>query len=258
MKLRYPKRGTPAFALLSCILLAHYGWLKFAGHGHAVYVMDWTLRLVILAVAWEALKPGMTPWYPVIRVRDWLIGLLCMYLMAKYAEFFVGVLAYEFFGIVTYVHFGYPLLPMGPMFMFDMTVGLLLVALSEEVVYRKLFVDLWREKGWRTWSIYLSSSFAFGLLHVNQGNMRLPETFLWGLFMMWIYRRTNSLPFIVLLHWIANVLMFGTDHIGPYTLESDFWCDLAIGCTRQEFFDEIMENYEQFDLSSPITDKDQP
>lgn len=234
-ELGYARRGNLAL-LISCIALFHFGWFKFFGHGQLVYVMDWVLRVAILALAWESLKREFRPWYPVARPRDWVIGVFLMYLIVKYNGDFVSIFFFIVFSAQEFRYFAFPILEPSVFWLFDLLFGLFLVGLTEEFVYRKLFVDLWREKKWPTWALYLISSSFFGLLHANQGNLRFFETFIWGLFLMWMYRRSNSLAFVIMLHWFANILSNTADKFPYYTLQSDFWCGLALKCVQKEIF----------------------
>lgn len=234
METGYSRRGT-APLLLCSIALLHLGWLKFFGYGEAVYIMDWVVRLAVLAVAWQAIKSGMPPWYPELPLRAWILWLVLAYLAT-------GCIGIGKDLILALLNTGdlrlqqYPRLEIGLVWAVDMTAGLLLVALTEEAVYRKTFADLWRERQWPVWSLYLASPAAFGLLHINQGLGQFISTYLWGLFFLWAYRRTGNLPLVVLIHWLVN-LWFFNDHLLPYyTLQSDFLCNLAPKCIQAEAF----------------------
>lgn len=220
--------------LACCIAIFHFGWLKFLGHGEAVYLADWAVRLAILAVAWPAVRSGMAPWYPAVRPRDWLIGLVSAYLMLGYSDLIVQILFFLLFDLQPVRFMAFPTLEIGTFWWFDLIFGLFLVGLSEELVYRKLFADLWREKGWRTWSLYLISALAFGLLHANQGPVRGPEAIAWGLFFMWLYRRTGSLPFVVALHWLVDAVYFSERFIPYVATDNRLLCAVLPKCVDPE------------------------
>ncbi|MGE0497944.1 MAG: CPBP family intramembrane glutamic endopeptidase [Ramlibacter sp.] len=91
---------------------------------------------------------------------------------------------------------------------FDLTVGLLLVALLEETIFRGLACAvLARYTTNRAW-IALGSAAAFGLIHWSLGLHAVLITGLIGLIFMGAYLRTRSVLPLVLAHFVVNFIDF--------------------------------------------------
>ena len=92
---------------------------------------------------------------------------------------------------------------------FDLTIGLLLVALSEELVYRKLMLDVLAKWQFRLASIYIVSSLLFAALHVYQSAGTTAGAFAAGLILMYVYRKSGTLWVPIAAHYVANLYFFG-------------------------------------------------
>ncbi|OEJ67351.1 hypothetical protein BEN30_09455 [Magnetovibrio blakemorei] len=90
-------------------------------------------------------------------------------------------------------------------FYFDLTVGLALVALSEELVFRYQFVRSFPNS---VAAQYLLSTFAFALIHVPQGVTGVVITGLAGLLLMGLYRATGTLAAPIVAHYLIDLILF--------------------------------------------------
>ena len=91
----------------------------------------------------------------------------------------------------------------------DLTVGLFAVALSEELVFRKLAMRWLEEAGRTPIQILVISALLFSLMHWGSGPGRLLYTFVGGLIYMAAYLRLRRLWPLVLAHWIEDFMAFG-------------------------------------------------
>lgn len=108
---------------------------------------------------------------------------------------------------------GYPPLQSPALVLFDLTIGLALVAVAEEVAFRKVFWAVWQERGWP--GLTVVSSLAFGLLHAPQGVAAVVFTAVSGALLMMAYRTSGSLWVPIGLHYWADLLAFGGLHGMP-------------------------------------------
>ena len=91
----------------------------------------------------------------------------------------------------------------------DLTLGLFLVALSEELVFRKLALS-WLLKTRRPISqIVVISACFFSLMHWGSGPGRVLVTFVIGSIYMMTYLKLRKLWPLVLAHWIEDFIGFG-------------------------------------------------
>jgi uncharacterized protein len=90
----------------------------------------------------------------------------------------------------------------------DLTFGLLLVGLCEELVFRGFLHHLIGRYTQSVWAIVGLSSIAFGLIHWSLGLHAVVVTTLIGAVLMLAYLRTRSLPAIVLAHFAINFIDF--------------------------------------------------
>ena len=83
--------------------------------------------------------------------------------------------------------------PRGLLYAFDITLGLALVALHEELVFRKLGAQVFAAFGWGAWSTILATGLLFGLYHWWRAPAGMIAAGLYGVVAMICYRRTGSL-----------------------------------------------------------------
>jgi len=194
----------PRLLLFLCLAILFTGWVKFLFEGHAVYILGYMFRAICLTVifwscSFRALAAPPSRW----------VGTLVITTIVFYAELTLFQ-AYRYFQVpdpLFYNHL-FPRLENTSFLYFDLTVGLALVALSEEIVFRYLFSKLWQNRGWSTVTLYITSSIAFGLLHLPQGLALVIFAAITGFIFMSLYRFTGSLWPVVTVHYLFNLLVF--------------------------------------------------
>ncbi len=98
-----------------------------------------------------------------------------------------------------------------PLLIFDLSVGLLLVAFSEEILFRGFMKSL-LEKVWgNTLFIIVVSGIIFGLAHWPSGLGRVVYAGLGGMVMMAIYLSSKSLWPTTIAHYLINFWGFWPD-----------------------------------------------
>ncbi|MCD4715348.1 MAG: CPBP family intramembrane metalloprotease [Desulfobacterales bacterium] len=90
----------------------------------------------------------------------------------------------------------------------DLTLGLLMVGISEELVFRGFMHTFISRYTKNSCAIVLISSVAFGLIHWSLGLHAVLITSIVGAILMIAFVRTRSLPAIMLAHFTINFIDF--------------------------------------------------
>lgn len=90
----------------------------------------------------------------------------------------------------------------------DLTFGLALVAVSEEIVFRKIALK-WLES-WlkRPVTIIIISGLFFGASHWGSGFANVSSNFLYGAISMFLFMRSRQLWPQMVAHWLVNFIAF--------------------------------------------------
>ena len=98
--------------------------------------------------------------------------------------------------------------PKGLLYAIDITLGLGLVALHEELIFRKLANQAFSALGWGSWRVILASAVLFGLFHWWRAPAGMIDAAIYGALAMACYRRTGSLWPIGFTHYLLDYLSF--------------------------------------------------
>lgn len=210
------QKGATELHILALILLVSPFYLNdFAN----IFIKDWHLWLFIDYVGLKFFPFVVTLW--LIRsknMRPAEFGLTTQ----SVPSFFVVFLVVALIGTVIDQN-GYQLItklpgysPLGGMpeitspvwNWVDLTLGLLLVGITEELIFRGFmhtFISRYTEN---SFAIVAISSVAFGLIHWSLGLHTVLITSIIGAVFMMVYLRTRSLPAIMLAHFAINFIDF--------------------------------------------------
>lgn len=94
-----------------------------------------------------------------------------------------------------------------PMFLFDSTIGLVLVALSEEVVCRGLTLSVLRERV-STPLLYIVSAGLFSFMHWSLSVHTLFDAFVYGVIFVPAALATRSIWPVVVVHFFVNFVLY--------------------------------------------------
>lgn len=198
-------RMTPTLLLSVCLMIFVVGWTKFMAPSILIYFLDYAFRIVCLMI----LLPGHWRRIFTLPPRPWLalaltipVLMIDLALLAGYWNLPPAAAA-PFLGVADY-----PRLPPSGLLTFDLTVGIALVALSEEAIFRYLFTQSWAERRGSTEALYVFSSLAFGLIHLPRGIAVVVTAGVIGLLYMWLYRRTQSLWPPMIAHYVTDVVAY--------------------------------------------------
>lgn len=198
-----------AGAQLALPLVVFYlGWFKFAAEGTDVYLIDYAQRAVIITLGWAAMTDAFRRPLPPITNPVWAWALIGAAAIVAADTLTAGTPHRQAFDTALFPEVGFPPLEDEVLQAVDLTFGLVLVALSEELVFRRLWSDWWTARRGGAAGLYLGSSLVFGLLHLPQGLADTAVAVIWGLLLMALYRRGGGLALVVLVHYLADLWYF--------------------------------------------------
>jgi uncharacterized protein len=90
----------------------------------------------------------------------------------------------------------------------DLTFGLIIVALTEELIFRGYCYSYLTEKGYSYIKIVVISSIIFGLIHWSVGITAIITTGLWGIFTIVSVKKTDSIYPALLAHYLLDLISF--------------------------------------------------
>jgi uncharacterized protein len=90
----------------------------------------------------------------------------------------------------------------------DLTFGLIIVALSEELIFRGYCYSYLTEKKYSYVKIIVISSVIFGLIHWSIGITAIITTGLWGIFTIISVKKTDSIFPSLLAHYLLDLISF--------------------------------------------------
>ena len=94
-----------------------------------------------------------------------------------------------------------------PIFLFDSTVGLILVGLSEELVCRGLTFSVLKDK-LSIPQLYIASAFLFSLMHWSLSTHTLFDAFIYGLIFVPATLATRSIWPAMITHFVVNFVLY--------------------------------------------------
>jgi len=173
-------------------------------------LQDYLCRLAVLGLAWFLARrhglPAATPglhlplwprlllWTSVALVGGWL-------LLPGPGRILLTVLPETRLG-------GMPAIPPGWMRTMDLSAGLLLVSLSEEVIFRGVLQPRLAAFLRSEMLGILAGAVLFGLIHWSNGVGSVIQTTLFGIVMGWCVARSRSLHPVIIAHYVVDFLVF--------------------------------------------------
>jgi membrane protease YdiL (CAAX protease family) len=208
--------GEPKHPVIVVILLCLPFYLN---DFNDIFVKDWRLWLLIDYVAVKLFPLLVLAWL----IRREKVGFSSLGLRIPSALSFLSAMLVGALAAVFIEQNGYLLTdwlsgdpPLGRMPVIasplwrwvDLTVGLAMVSIVEEVVFRgylRIFLSRYTRRAWVVIGI---SAIAFGLIHWSGGLQQIMATSAVGAVFMALYLRTQSLPAIMVAHYLVNFIAF--------------------------------------------------
>lgn len=193
----------PRTLLLVSLAVLTLGWIKFALPDAALYALDYLVRIIVIGMI--VFSGGFRFKLPTRLNWLWLSSLAILATAIDLILFRLYQFFYEPIPILGEAIFEFPPIADAWFYAFDLSAGLILVALSEELVFRFLFVKAFPASRVMQYAL---SCIAFGLFHAPQGLLLVITAALSGLIAMALYRTTRTLAAPVLSHYLVNLIIF--------------------------------------------------
>jgi membrane protease YdiL (CAAX protease family) len=91
----------------------------------------------------------------------------------------------------------------------DLTVGMFLVGLSEELLFRRALIEMLLKQSWPRLAVVFGSAVPFACIHWYGGIGHVIYALPFGLFAALIYLQFRSLWMLVVIHAAADLFVFG-------------------------------------------------
>ena len=203
-------RNNKKTALIVLLIISHAGWIKFEIL-EFIYPIDYLYRTLMILLCWyvyQFRKNDFIGWWQLFRLRNfYLIGLAASLILISSS--IVHVIIYTNVPVGIWQWHYFPKIHDPGLKAFDLTIGLVLVALAEEIIYRKLMLEVLTLFDFQPVSIYLTSSLLFALLHINQSADTTATAFAAGIIFMYSYRASGTLWVPIVVHYLVNLYIFG-------------------------------------------------
>lgn len=190
------------------IALFYLGWFKFLAPGTQIYLIDYAQRALIIYLGFAALRGACTPLIKPIPLPVLVVAVVGPAAIIWGDTLTKDLPLREAIDTAFFNDVSFPPIDNKTWEIFDLAFGLLLVAVSEELVFRKLWTDWSEARGQSEFSLYLWSSLVFGALHLPQGLADTAIACVWGMLIMYLYRRSASLPLVILVHYLVDIWYF--------------------------------------------------
>lgn len=207
-----PSIGSAAVAAALCVIYLPYVIKRAAltGTPDELYWLSWdySIRIVSLIGIGACYRNGFitdddrrtSVWK---SVPIFLAALICLYLLYMYVRP-VLVQALPYLRL-----FRPPLIQDTSLLVFDLTIGLALVAVSEELAFRRVAFSALRRLGFGEGGVLFLSAAGFALVHLTSGLGNALNTFLFGLLLGSVFRATGRLSLCIVLHYLDGLVVFG-------------------------------------------------
>lgn len=91
---------------------------------------------------------------------------------------------------------------------FDLTVGIALVAVSEELAFRGYMVSFLKEKGFKNYAIVLAGSLVFGFAHWSIGLHAVISATVWAIPPLLFVLKKKSIYPVIAAHFVTDIISF--------------------------------------------------
>jgi uncharacterized protein len=188
--------------------------MRYSGDFFKILAVDFGTRIFVLIVCllfcflkgytaedWNLLRlPRKTFWWGTIF-------LLCFGILV--VDFLGGKIR-VFFPELTF--FWYPIPPTIFFKFFDLSIGLGLVAISEELVFRGFLISFLKKRSLSTLGIVFISSILFGAMHWSNGVYIIFSSFIWGIATSFFVIKYRSLYPAIIAHYIINLIIYSSSY----------------------------------------------
>lgn len=186
----------------SNIFISNWQWWLFIDY---IFVRLFPFIIVFRMLSSNRVSPeamGIGPQSMLSSIIVYIAGTLAAVIILQNKSFILnGIPGYQPLGVI-------PKIFNADWRWFDLTVGLMVAGVVEELVFRAYLYSLLRRFTDRSLHIVLISAVAFGLIHWSLGFHHVVATSVIGGIYMLLYIRTRSLPALVFAHYTVNFIEY--------------------------------------------------
>jgi membrane protease YdiL (CAAX protease family) len=165
---------------------------------YGIYLVDYATKAALVAIAWP-----VAVWLAPATARR-CARLIAIALFAACIVVGVGSQALVPF-LEAWRLFEWPHIPWPALHVFDLTAGLLLNAVAEELIYRRIALAA---LPFSAHGNLAASALLFGLIHWGGGPGAIFAAALTALALGYAYQRTGSLTLVIVAHYLVNLVLF--------------------------------------------------
>ena len=199
-----------AFLILTIpFFINEIGYIAYNGT-YGVYVVDYVTNafVIFICFAWPVSRKIIQEKSPThARFHYLLLTVFFLPIVGRILYNFIELPFVRITGCYGLFQFGQ--IDNWQLYWLDLTLGMFLVAISQELVFRKLALSWLLKTGKTTFQIVVISACFFSLMHWGSGVGRILYTFGLGVAYMLVYLKLRRLWPLVLAHWIENFIAFG-------------------------------------------------
>lgn len=200
----------PFLILLVPFYLNDFLFIKFGDDFYQTITIDYTTRIIVLfgavwlyraqELAKEDLGITNLPWGTFLK---WSILLS---LVGVLIDRTVGVNLYPLMS--EWVLFQFPESPSPLMSTIDLTLGVTMVAVSEEIAFRGFLVTWLRNRDLSRAFIVTSSSIMFGLMHWASGPHSVINAAVWAIILTLFVLKHRSIFPVIVAHYVTDLVAY--------------------------------------------------
>jgi membrane protease YdiL (CAAX protease family) len=206
-------RWTPALWAVAALILLPFPLKNILLIGEPDYgvwlCLDYLARFISmagvwLAYRWDVLKPlgGKAGWLATTEALAVLLA--CQFVL----YFAIDPIVRSF--LPTFELSRSPEIPGGLLRTFDLWMGLLLVAVSEELAFRHFLFSVLSSTMQSERAAVVASAAAFGAIHFLGGPAHMLTAFMYGILVGIAFARTRRLWICVAAHYVLNLVIWST------------------------------------------------
>ncbi|MFT4554578.1 MAG: membrane protease YdiL (CAAX protease family) [Chlamydiales bacterium] len=193
-------------------------FMAFQQDPHKFLLTDYGTRIFVLTVAFISLKKDLfsKSSYQSPKAH------LKIFLIASIALTTIGIGIDQLWGhyITPFFHeepfFKFPSIENSILKWIDLTFGLILVALSEEIVFRGHLTSWLKQKDLNPFIIVFIVSGLFGAIHWGSGINNALMATTWSILPTFFILRYNSIYPVVIAHFMTNFISFGNFNLSIF------------------------------------------
>jgi membrane protease YdiL (CAAX protease family) len=196
-----------AYGLTLAISVANDLLLGLTAERYALYFADYAVKLVMLALLLVAGVHQLADPRPKVRPRPAVFVLWFVFAVVVHLSVVFIVARLERIWPLPHL-FAWPRLGNSWLMAVDLTFGIALSVVVEELMARRLAWNVLQPHFAHTWGPLVVSSLFFSLGHWGRGPWNMMSATLVGATLFIAYRRTGSLALVIAAHYLVNFLVF--------------------------------------------------